>query len=284
MKKPLLTVLSFSGGTGSGCIAEMVLNGDLDRPENFIAVRSNPGMENSETIKYCEDVENRLSSIGIPCLLTGENLFEGLLNLKKSGATRFDLPPYWTKNRDTGKRGRLLQKCTNWSKIAPMDRAVREWMHNNLGISRDSKRIGENTVCKWIGFSSDEWHRIKEAKQKYVYFEYPLIDKGVTKSDIVNYYIDHGKVVPPRSVCNACFANDLEHFKNMHDNRPDEFWSQAVPIDELVRDLRCVGVTDEVYVSSTLLPLKQLAEMNFTLPSEVVEQDSEMCHSGHCFV
>jgi hypothetical protein len=113
---PICTQLSFSGGTGSGCIAEMVLRGDIERPENFIVIRANPGMENSDTNRYCESMAAKFRSAGIPYIEVKRNLLRGLLDLKASGKTRFDLPPFWTRNRTTGKRGRLKQKCTKYFK------------------------------------------------------------------------------------------------------------------------------------------------------------------------
>lgn len=277
----LVTQLSFSGGTGSGAIAEMVLRGDIERPRNFIVVRANPGMENGETNDYCEHMAKRFRAAGIPYIEVKRDLLRGLLELKASGRTRFDLPPFWTRNRVTGKKGRLLQRCTKWAKIAPMDAACRKWMQDELGISARSKRIGREIVCKWIGFSADEWHRLKEPRRRYICFGYPLIDKRMDKPAVIQYFLDNGLRLPPRSVCNACYANDVAHFKKMHDERPDEFWGEAVAVDEAIRDLSCVGVTDECFVSSTLSPLRELAARGFTVADG--EEDAR-CHSGHCFV
>lgn len=262
----------------------MILRGDLERPKNFVVINADPGMENSETYAYCRSVKTRFAEQGIPYIETRQDLLNGLLTIKAAGATRFDLPPFWTKNRTTGKKGRLLQKCTHWAKIAPMDRALRKWMHETLGISGVSRRLGERVVCKWIGFSADEYMRIKETRQKYAYFDYPLIHLGMKKQDIAQYYVDRGLKLPARSVCNACFANDVDYFKRMHAERPDEFWQQAVAVDEAIRDLRCVGVEDECFVSSTLVPLRVLAERGFVLTGEEWEDREERCHSGHCFV
>lgn len=282
---PICTQLSFSGGTGSGCIAEMLLRGDLERPKNLLIIRANPGMENAETNRYCAAMAARFAGAGIPYVEVERNLLAGLLELKASGRTRFDLPPFWTRNRVTGKLGRLKQKCTKYYKIAPMDKACRQWMHDNLGVSKTSKRLGENILCKWIGFSQDEWTRIKEDRRKYMYYDYPLIDLRMTKADIATYYWTNGLKMPPRSVCNACYANDVAHFKLMHDERPDEFWGEAVAVDDVIRDLTCIGVTDECFVSSTLIPLRTLAEMNFILPDDpALAIANQMCHSGHCFV
>lgn len=280
----LVTQLAFSGGTGSGCLAEMLLRGDLERPQNLIIIRANPGMESSETNAYVDYMVPRFQAAGIPYVEVKRDLLKGLLEIKASGVTRFDLPPFWTRNRETGKRGRLQQRCTQWAKIAPMDAALRGWMDENLGISRRSKRIGDKVVCKWIGFSADEWHRIKNPPQKYVEFGYPLIDKSMTKMDVFDYFFSRGCRIPPRSVCNACYANDIGYFKRMYEQRPREFWEEAVAVDEAIRDLRCVGVKDECFVSSTLIPLRELAAMNFVLPAKVKEEADTKCHSGHCFV
>jgi len=58
-------------------------------------------------------------------------------------------------------------------------------------------------------------------------------------------------------------------------------WEQAVAVDEAIRDLSCIGISDECYVSWTLIPLRVLAEMGF--PEIDGEREAIKCHSGHCF-
>lgn len=126
--------------------------------------------------------------------------------------------------------------------------------------------------------------RIKEDGHKYIYYDYPLIDRHFKKADIAAYFKINGLQLPPRSVCNACYANDVAHFKKMCDERPDEFWGEAVLVDDAIRDLTQIGIRDECFVSSTLIPLRTLAEFNFVLPPKVIEESDQLCHSGHCFV
>lgn len=276
----MATALSFSGGAGSSRLLAAVLEAEIPRPENFIVVNSDPGMEDTRTYAVVESYAAECDAAGIPFLRVKRNLYQELLALKASGRTRFDLPPLWTRNRVTGKKGRLLQRCTKEYKIAPMDRVIRAWLDENLGLPRYSRRIGEGTLSRWIGFSNDEWHRIKEAKQKYVSFAYPLIDRKIDRSSFAAWFLSKGRTLPPRSVCSACYANDVPHFKDMHATRPEN-WAQAVAIDEEIRDLRCVGVEDECFVSSTLVPLKIMALMNF---ENLQDQEAVQCHSGHCFI
>lgn len=276
---PTLTVLNFSAGKQSSALLWMLILGHIPIPENFIALRADPGMENSETYDYAEMMTSRCREVGIEVhVAPGPNLYEDLVNLD-SEVARLDNPPYWTRD-EKGSIGRLRQKCTRFYKIAPMDRFIREYLHEHHGISQKAKRLGEGIVEKWIGFSLDEAPRIKPPKRKYIRFRYPLIEFELTKDDIVEYYAAFDLPIPPRSVCNACFANGLGTLKEMYENRPLD-WLQAVEVDEAVRDLSQIGVTDDVFVSHTGKPLKQLAKEGFT---EGVDKDEWSCDSGYCFV
>lgn len=277
---PLLTVLSYSGGTGSTALLHMVLRGEIERPESLAVLNADPGMENSETYRHVAAMADRCREAGIYFeTVPGPNLYQDLLDFKDGPATRLNNPPYWTKNAD-GSRGRLRQSCTRYYKIAPMDRAVRRLLHEWHGISPVSCRLGTDIVCKWIGFTRDEVSRIKPAEQKYVYFDYPLINMGLRKADLTAWYAERGLEMPPRSVCNACFANGLAHYRDMYLNRPQD-WKAAVRVDNAVRDMSKAGIESSVYVSPTLRSLVELAEMDFVLDGE--DMDKWSCDSGYCF-
>jgi len=281
---PKLTVAAYSGGKQSETMLRMILRGNLARPvEPFIVLNANPGMEARRSLPFVEAMKSDCEAVGIPFLQVKRNLFKELLELKASGKTRFDTPPFWTKNRETGKIGRLMQSCTQAYKIAPMDQMMRKWMAENLGIPTNRKRLGNNIVCKYIGFSFDESDRIKQQDRKYIYHEYPLIEAGMTTDDCTAYLRDNDLPIPPRSVCNACFANDFEYFKEMFLNQSED-WDQAVAVDEAIRDLACIGIRDECYVFSGCTPLRDLAQKRFALDFEVIQEAAVRCHSGHCFV
>ena len=275
-----LTVLNYSAGKQSTCLLWMVLRGEIETPENFIVLRADPGMENSETYRHAEMMREECAQAGIEYYVAdGPNLYEDLVDLDGS-ETRLDNPPYWTKD-EKGKIGKLRHKCTRNYKIAPMDRFIRKYLEEHFGISRKTSRLGDGAVEKWIGFSKDEAQRIKPPSRKYIRFRYPLIDLGMTTEDVIQFYEDRGLQRPPRSVCNACFANGLDVLEEMYHNRPDD-WEQAVNVDEAVRDLSSIGVEDEVYVSHTGKPLEQIAEEGFT--DAVDNKDEYSCDSGYCFV
>lgn len=281
--EPLLTVLNFSGGKQSSVLLWMVLRGDLPKPENFLVVTADPGMENSETYDYIQMMHEQCREHGIEAhVAKGPNLYEDLINLKGSGKTRFDNPAFWAKKAN-GKVGQLMQKCTRIYKIAPMDRFLRIVLEERYGLGRKSSGLGANIVEKWIGFSKNEEHRVKPSQQKYICFRYPLIELGMTNTGVLDYYKKHGLPIPPRSVCNACWANGLDTFKQMYEERPHD-WEQAVSVDNAIRDLSQIMVEEEIYVSRTCLPLEQLPDIGFRMTAKKDNSDQWSCDSGYCFV
>ena len=274
--------MNFSAGAQSSALLWMVILGEIERPKNFLVLHADPGMENSETYEYLEYIRPFAEEAGCPIITVGgPDLYEDLVGLAETDKTRFDNPPYWTLNQG-GSVGRLRQKCTQIYKIAPMDRYLRIYLEEHHGISRKSKRIGEGVVQKWIGFGADETHRVKPSKQKYVAFDYPLIRLGFTRAKLEEWYVDRDLPRPPRSVCNACFANGLETFKEMYKNRPDD-WEKACKVDDSVRDWGQIGIDDEVFVSRSMTPLRRLPMVNFN-PGGEEQPEVWSCDSGHCFL
>lgn len=275
-----LIQLAYSGGKASEALLWMILRGDIVPPAKLIVTCANPGMEHPLTHVHTKAMEDRCKAAGIPFLRANRNLYQDLMAAKASGATRFDFPAFFTKNKETGKIGKMMQRCTKEYKIAPMDRLARHWMDANLGISKKSKRIGEKVLQKWVGFTADEWHRIKDHKcAKYVCFDYPLVNAKITTADVLAYFDKNGLACPPRSVCSGCFANDAAYFKLLHDTAP-EAWEQAVAVDEEIRDLSQFSMRDECYVYGACVSLRELAARGFP----ELRKPEETCHTGHCFL
>lgn len=276
---PILTTLSYSAGVQSHCLLEMVLRGDIQRPEPFLVLNSDPGMEDPRTYDFVSRSKQRCEEAGIHFItVPGRNLKEEILALKNTKATRFDNPPYWTKDPDTGKEGALKQGCTQVYKIAPMRRALRRFIKEHY--PKRSLRAG--AVVSWIGFAADEWHRCSDSDVKYIRLRYPLIEMKMDRLMVEGYYLKHGIAKPPRSVCTACFSNGVDYYKEMAENRPEQF-ELACQIDDSVRDWTQIGVRQEVYVSKTLIPLRKLREMNFGADDGSIPEEMH-CNSGVCFL
>lgn len=278
----ILTTLSYSGGKQSHMLLEMVLRGEVPRPDPFLVTNADPGMENEESYPVVREMQRRCTLAGINFVSSKTTLLKDLLTFRERGLTHLDNPPFWTRNRLTGKKGKAKQKCTAFYKVAPMRREIRKFMHAHLGISLVSKRLPK--VETWIGFAADEQSRASKAKSdvKFITLRFPLIELGLSKSDVERKYLDYQIASPPPSVCNACYANGLATLETMYHHRPSD-WDQAVEVDESIRDMRQVGIKDECFVSETLIPLKELPAKNF-MRSDPTYFKQHRCNSGVCFV
>lgn len=280
--KPVLTTLSYSGGKQSHMLLEMVLCGDLPRPDPFLVTNADPGMENEESYPVVAKMQQRCTAAGINFTISKTTLKQDLLTFKERKLIRIDNPPYWTRNRVTGKKGRLMQKCTKYYKVFAMRVEIRKFLHVKFGVPLNSTHLPP--VETWVGFAADEQDRAAKAKSdvKFITLRFPLIELGLTKQDVEDKYLDYCLAAPPPSVCNACYANGLSTLEAMYHQRPND-WEQAVSVDESIRDMRQVGVADECFVSKTLIPLKDLPKLNFMRndPSYFKEH---RCNSGVCFI
>lgn len=279
----LVTVLTYSAGSQSHAILEMVLRGGIQKPDPFIVVNADPGMENSNTRALAKESRRRCEDAGIGFIVApGPDLLLDLITAKVRGATRLDHPPLFVKKPD-GKRGQISQRCTYFYKIAPMDRAVRVWLEENLGITRKSPAVSRyGVVVKWLGFSADEAHRIRPPQQQYIRLAYPLVELGMTKEDVARWYHANRIPQPDRSVCNACFANSPGFYRKMRDERPHDF-AHAVAVDAAIRDMSQFGITQgPAFFSDRLVPIEEAAEMADD-PGFESRAEAASCDSGHCF-
>lgn len=209
----------------------------------------------------------------------GPDLYRDIVNLPFSGRKRIDNPPYWTKNED-GSRGKLKQGCTQHYKIAPIRTELRRYLAQKHGVSQGCLRAG--MVETWVGFAQDEWHRCSESDVQYITFRYPLIDLKMDRAQVAGYFLKNEIPLPSRSVCLACFSNGLDHYRDMHANRPAD-WERAVEVDDAVAQWQRLGITkQEVFVSPTLIRLRDLPTINFGAEDENMEEHH--CNSGVCFL
>jgi len=319
-KPILLTTLSASWGRQSTWLLWEMILGLRPVPENFVALTADPGMEKDRSYAYRRWMLDICRENGIEVrICEGKNLFrdltEGVRETKVRARSAFngndvqweaflnqiahvdrsvrraflidsigfvprlDNPAYFLKKAD-GKRGKMSQKCTREYKITPMRQEIRRILFEKYGINPRGGIPGK--VESWIGFATDEAHRVKESDRQYITLRYPLIEAGLDRPTIDNKYRDHGVPIPPPSVCNGCFAHGLAAFSVMHRDEPEDF-AQAVEVDEEVRDMRLFGFTNPVYVSDTLIPLRQLAEMGFDL-GDPWKNEEHSCSSGVCFI
>lgn len=303
-----ITTISHSGGVQSQLLVELVLRGEIEKPDHLVVINADPGMEDSRTYQFIRETRRRCLDAGIDYITaSGPDLYRDIINTVANGATRIDNPPFWCfksqgpytsleamyqeisflraslpATQFNRLRGRLNQGCTRHYKIAPMRKALRGYIEKKFGIKEGQLAGRPGLVETWIGFAHDEWHRCSESDVAYITLRYPLIEKLMSKKDCVGYFLGNHIPMPPRSVCNACFANGLDHYRDMYLDRPDD-WSQAVEVDNSIEHWHERGITQyPVFVSGSLMRLRDMPEIDFGAQAEDLSEHH--CNSGVCFL
>lgn len=144
-------------------------------------------------------------------------------------------PPLYTRN-DTD--GQMRRSCTQRWKVAP----IRRWLQANRN---------KQQVIQLIGISLDEWQRAKDSDVKYITNEWPLIDKGMTRNDCINWLERHGLEVPGKSSCTFCPYHSKRAWQELKRQGGSD-WDEAVRVDKAVRKAR---PPYDLYVHPARIPL-----------------------------
>ncbi len=240
-------VIAYSGGGQSRSMLEMILRGVVERPKTVLVAFADTGGEHGWTYREVDEVEGLCRESGIPFLrCSAETSLEAdLLSIPSGALSRLEHPPFHI-DKGTG-RGTAGQRCTYEYKVAPQRRAVSAWL-----AAHDMKK----QVEWWIGFAADEAHRAQKAAQnprlpKWTRLRFPLLERGWRKSDVSAFL---GRQVP-FSMCVFCPYKSVAR----HMLASDEDKARAVAVDDAIRDLDCIGLTEgPAYVSDQLIPLRDL--------------------------
>jgi hypothetical protein len=249
-------VWSCGGGTQSAAIAALIVRGELAKPD--AAVIADTGREASETWRYYENVlKPALAGVGVD-LVRLPHSFEGAgwntVDLFGGADKRTVLMPMFT--TQAGTVGQASKYCSNEWKTRPIERYVR-----SLGLTEGRT---------WIGFSIDEFERMRTAGSKAKWqHHYPLIDRRMDRNDCIAWVKRMGWPTPPRSSCWMCpYRSDAEwlHLKRTD---PDDFAS-AVELEAQVQ-----AVDPNLYLHRSAVPLAR---------APLGENQTDLfCDSGACF-
>jgi hypothetical protein len=226
-------VLSLGAGVQSSTLLLMAVHGELhiDR-----AVFADTQWEPASVYSWLETLMPIAEKAGIPVdVVTGGNLRADAVGSRRSASI-----PLHVLNRD-GSPGMLRRQCTKEYKVRPVQRRLRE-----LGAS------SRTPVELLIGISRDEAQRMKPSRVKYAEHEYPLVNERMTRADAVGWLASKGYPEPPKSACIGCPFMDNRRWRDLHDNRPDE-WADAVEFDAAIR--HTTRIDGEAYLHRQLVPL-----------------------------
>lgn len=234
-KSGLYRILSWGCGVQSTTLAAMSALGEIEPLD--VILTSDLGWERRRTVEVRDWYVDWLRERG----LYVEVIQAGDIRLQ--GADEHVHIPFWTSDG-----GPLLRQCTRHFKIRPIRRRVRELLGYPASIP-PSPPAG--SVEQWIGFSLDEWERIKVSGVQYMVNRFPLVERKMLREDCKNWLRDRGLPVPVKSSCVGCPYRSSSEWLEMREQDPGEF-AEAVVFDEQNRcnplAERGASTADELYI------------------------------------
>jgi hypothetical protein len=246
----MVDVLSYGGGHQTAGMLAMIKLGKLPRPD--IIVFADTGGEIPETYHHLEHYGKPFAEeLGIPFITAQFTRFGKVETLED-----FSLRYKWIPQP-------FQRTCTNQFKIQVIHKELRKYK-------------GKEPVNVWIGISTDEAHRRKESRVKWLNNVYPLIDNGISRKDCDYAMVEVGMPIPPKSGCFFCPFANRERWRVLRKEHPDLF-QRAITMEDTART-RNTGMT-----LSGKSPLRTWLEGEQLAWEELLEAE-EGCHTGYCFV
>lgn len=265
LTKGPLVVISLGWGLQSWTLAAMSAIGVL--PKVDIAIHADTTHERSHTYAFARENAPWLVKNGIPVVtITNNDQYKTDIIAKNAGGKDSIVIPAHVIG--SGKGGMLRRQCTSRWKIYPIRRFLQKIRNGR-------------TVYLWLGITTDEWHRAKDADVNYIVHKYPLLDMNMSREDCENWLKSNNLPIPQKSSCVFCPYLNRASWQEMKLNGgPD--WHKAVEVDNMIRDF---SYPDSVFLHRKCLPLDEAVQVSdgAGASSEIDNMDAE-CDSGHCFV
>lgn len=254
-------VFSSGGGTQSTCIAALIVQGRLPKPD-FMVI-ADTGYECGTTWQYMDDiVRPAMQKIGVSVHRVAAAEWASQHCRGAFNGDSLQVPAYTNQNGDTGK---LPGYCSSQWEVRVIDR----YLSRTFGITRSQYR-------KWIGFSLDEWRRVQKMSAGKDYrkglIRFPLVlDIPLKRYEVIREVELMGWPTPPRSRCWMC------------PNQDDQEWS-GLPDAELTlaAEFEAEIQTKDPYawLHKSCTPI---AQVDFSREPGLFDS-GDYCSSGACFV
>lgn len=248
-------ILSYGGGRQTVALCILVHKGIVPRPDRIVI--ADTGREKGSTWEWMDRYTVPLMrEVGLEIEVARRELAKVDLYSHKGDI----LMPVFTQT------GKLPAWCSN------------EW--KQYVVERHLREQGVATGTKLIGYALDEGRRIKKLSTKGKWPpSFPLAERCLTKAHCVRIIEGFGWPVPPPSACFMCPNMTNEEWREVRDNRPDEF-EKACQVDEELRGYDIENGRDGVFVHQSLKPLR---EADLDAPDRMPE-GARQCSFGDCFV
>lgn len=277
-----MNILSLGAGVQSTTLCLMSLHGDI--PLFDAAIFADTGGEPQNVYAHLDWLEGQIGGRFPLYRVSAGNLEQDVLAALDSDTPTGHIgqPPFFVRQSDEDakadgippdKGGILWRKCTSEYKIDVIRRQVRK-------LWKESDR---SQVQQYIGISTDEAQRMRASDVEYISHVYALFEMGMSRRDCLQWLVDRGYPEPPKSACYFCPYTSHLRWRLMKRDDPATF-ARAVEFDKKIREGKLPGVTGDVYLHRSFLPLDEAVERKECIVQEdlfdpygMVNECSGMC-------
>ena len=200
-------IISLGAGVQSSTMALMAAHGEIT-PMPDCAIFADTQAEPQSVYTWLDWLETQLP-FPVHRVSRGSLAAESVKvrRSKKSGLDYLqqDIPAFTFPSSS----GMMWRQCTERWKIRPIQTYLKEF-----------KKQG---VIQWMGISTDEAQRMRDARKTWITNRYPLIEQGMSRNSCLDWMTEKGFPEPPRSACVFCpYHSDAEWIRLKNDE-PVEF-------------------------------------------------------------
>ena len=267
-KEPTMRVLSLGAGVQSSCLALMAQEGLTKHKPDYM-IFADTGWEPSFVYEHVEYLKKAITICPLITvergniredLIRAANPIKGSNEEHKSFAGRVPNPPLFAARPNGGRVGMLYRQCTHDYKVIPIQKKMREL----LGIKPRHRVKKGQLVEQWIGISTDEAMRMKNARLPWLTSRWPLIEMKMSRMDCLQWYRDIKKhPMPGKSSCIGCPYHHNDQWRNMQKNYPHDF-EDACEVDDKIRH-GLKNTDSELFLHKSAKPLR---DINFLEPKK----------------
>jgi len=219
----LLRVLVLGGGAPSTSLLLMALAGELPRLD--AVVFPDTGFEPRAVTEHAVRLEQVARAAGVAFhRVQAESLCDDALHPAPASHDRAGLPLFVAE--PAGRSTRLPAWCASRYRAAPVRRQVRElW-----------ELAGRPAVELWLGLAREDAARAPRphrADPDPVRYRYPLMERGLTRSDCQRWLAARGWAAPTSGCVGCPLQSDLR-WAELRDTTPHQ-WAEAVAVDRAIR-------------------------------------------------
>ena len=235
--------LSLGAGVQSSTLALMIAHGEIEPVE--AAIFADTGWEPKKVYEWLDWLEKQLP-FPVHRVQRGDLRADAIA--RSQSVQRVAAIP-WHMIMPNGDRAMGRRQCTKEYKIEPLTKKAREL------IGLVPRQRAKGVVCEMlIGISTDEALRMKPAREPWKQHRWPLIEKGMSRWDCLQWMERKGYPLPPKSSCIGCPFHSDDEWRSIKSD--PEAWADAILVDSIIREQP--GIKGQQFMHRSCKPLPEV--------------------------